>query len=364
MPIVSSFRGTTGPISSSRKYATNNYFGNGSDGAVTFASSTNFTASTDGDMVVRNYTTMTINSGVTVTTNTRCKGLLIFVQGNCTINGTLSMTARGPNTNATSAGVPATGLKFPFVTPTNMFGNTEVPVNSSFSSFINGAGTAAQNQLALLTPFIQTLPVGSLPTLVRQGAPGGPAQGRGGGNGFAGTSGGVGQTGGGGGGTARAGGAGAPSGAGSFGSCFGGGSGGGSNAHGDGPAGGAGAWGAGGGGGSGWSGGGGHFAPGGSGNPGGGGSNGGATGNSGTGGLIILIVGGLLTVTGAITADGVNGVQNGGNDAGGGGATGGGNLLIAYKSLSNTGTIAARGGSGALGSGAGGAGSVQLIQLV
>ena len=45
---------------------------------------------------------LTINSGVTVTTPARKLGLAILVKGNCTINGTLDMTARGANHNGSS----------------------------------------------------------------------------------------------------------------------------------------------------------------------------------------------------------------------------------------------------------------------
>ena len=61
---------------------------------ATISSSTNFTvgnsSSYDGDMVVKNFESLTINNGVTVSSSNPCKGMLIFVQGNCTINGTLT----------------------------------------------------------------------------------------------------------------------------------------------------------------------------------------------------------------------------------------------------------------------------------
>ena len=44
-------------------------------------------------MVVKQYTSMTIDAGDTVTTDQPCRGLMILVQGDCTINGTLSMQA-------------------------------------------------------------------------------------------------------------------------------------------------------------------------------------------------------------------------------------------------------------------------------
>ena len=72
-----------------------NYFGNGSDGVLNTAGNVNFASSVDGDPVIKNYTSVTINSGHTVTTSNRCKALWIYCTGDVTINGTLSMTARG-----------------------------------------------------------------------------------------------------------------------------------------------------------------------------------------------------------------------------------------------------------------------------
>ncbi len=54
----------------------------------------NKVGSYDGDMVIKEYTSMTINSGDTVTVDQPCRGLFIYVQGDCTIDGTLSMTAK------------------------------------------------------------------------------------------------------------------------------------------------------------------------------------------------------------------------------------------------------------------------------
>lgn len=48
-----------------------------------------------GDTVIRAYRDLIIDEGITVTTDNPCKGLYIYCDGNCTINGTLSMTARG-----------------------------------------------------------------------------------------------------------------------------------------------------------------------------------------------------------------------------------------------------------------------------
>lgn len=56
-----------------------------------------FTSTLDGPPVEKWFNDFTINTGHTVTTTNRCKGLYLHIFGNLTINGTLSMTARGPN---------------------------------------------------------------------------------------------------------------------------------------------------------------------------------------------------------------------------------------------------------------------------
>ncbi len=49
----------------------------------------------DGDPVIKHFQNMTINAGHTVTTTQRCKGMYLLIEGDLTVNGTLSMTARG-----------------------------------------------------------------------------------------------------------------------------------------------------------------------------------------------------------------------------------------------------------------------------
>jgi hypothetical protein len=53
----------------------------------------------DGDMVVVNARSLTIDSGYTMTVTKRCRGLLIYCLTTCTIDGTVSMTARGCHAN-------------------------------------------------------------------------------------------------------------------------------------------------------------------------------------------------------------------------------------------------------------------------
>jgi hypothetical protein len=113
---------------------------------------------------------------------------------------------------------------------------------------------------------------------------------------------------------------------------------------------------------------------GGAGNPGGGGSTAWAPAQNGTGGLLILIVMGYLYIHSSayIRANGRDGgaasADSGVTLAFGGGGSGGGSILILYGSLTNNGTIQANGGLGGAQStntqgGNGGAGSIRLCSL-
>ena len=204
MPFISSTRGSYGAQGRFGRGASSNFFGNGSDGAAVIASNTNLTVlnkvgSYDGDMVVRQYSSLTVNSGATLTTDQPCRGLVIYVDGDCTINGTLSMDARGANANPTTSGasdanaVSANGLQIPFITST---GNQTL---TSSSALFNGCGTAARTVIANQKSISGN---GTILTLVRQGANGGSGGGSGSGwkPGASGSNGSTGQSGGGGGG--------------------------------------------------------------------------------------------------------------------------------------------------------------------
>lgn len=364
-----------------------NFFGSGIDGAVTISSNTNLTVQNknglyDGDMVVRQYQSLTINSGVTLTTDQPCRGLLIYVSGNCVINGTLSMTARGALANPTVDGgsdlspVNANGLRFPFRTAS---GSATL---ASSASLLDGCGTSAKSLIASHPTLAGN---GTVITIPRSGGAGGAAANSGANApGNVGSTGATGATGGGGSGGTRNG----NSGPGSAGTCFSGGSGGGGNHY-------AGVDGFntlvqnagqqfGGRGGYGYNGvganegaGGGAGNPGGLGayNPGGFANSTEAAGASGTGGLLVLIVGGSLTIgaTGVVSADGSNGGTGQGSWAAysGGGGSGGGSVVLAHRgSYQNSGSVRANGGPGGgdkawvpSTGGAGAAGSVQVLQV-
>jgi len=318
--------------------AEGNYFGNGLDGDVVISSNTQLTVQNkngayDGDMVVMNYNSLTINSGVTLTTDQPCRGMLIYVKGDAVINGELSMTARGAYANPAVAGasdnsiVSATGLRYPVF----KYGETETLGAVDFAGTGNIAVAAVANQLGISGE-------GKIFTIVRTGADGGAKPSSY--NGNAGLSGSSGQSGGGGSGSAWD----AAGGAGSAGTVFSGGTGGGNgNCLHYGRAG---------------------TSYGGAGGVGGCGNGCGAGNPSdGTGGLLILVVGGDLTIgsTGVISA---NGKKGGDGGKGGGGGSGGGNILVLYAGfLSNFGTTQTSGGGGGEGygyiGGNGGTGSVQ-----
>ena len=77
-----------------------NYFGSGTDGAKTVTTNEELTATQDGNPVIKHYSSLTIDAAKSLTTNNRCKGLLIYVTGDCTINGTLKMDGLGASASA------------------------------------------------------------------------------------------------------------------------------------------------------------------------------------------------------------------------------------------------------------------------
>ncbi len=57
----------------------------------------------DGDMTVVNAISLTVDEGMTLTTQYRCRGLLIYTQSDLTNNGIITMTARGCRANPADA---------------------------------------------------------------------------------------------------------------------------------------------------------------------------------------------------------------------------------------------------------------------
>ena len=103
-------------------------------------------------MMVRQHTSFTLNSGHNYTVDQPC-GLVIFATGDVTINGSLSMTARGahadtvdnstnPNSNIPS-NVPSNGLIWKFAGPGRSL--------SAGPTDLNGAGPPSGDILTWLS---------------------------------------------------------------------------------------------------------------------------------------------------------------------------------------------------------------------
>lgn len=305
-----------------------NYFGDGRDGVLDTAGDVLFPVEVDGPTVFKYYTSMRINAGHLVTPANRCKGMVIYCLGDCTIDGALSMTARG----AYAPGELFAPNNLDNIITYNGYKDYSVGISGG-----SGGGRVAPNNT-------------SLPG--KPGSEGTNGAGGGGGSGAASDTGGGGRY--------------AQSGAGAAGTTWSGGSGGGGADSGNGDQIAQDGYANGGPGGyarassSGVS----RCAGGGAGNNGGSGSSDGCTGrvgSNGTGGLLILIVRGKLTVspTGSIVSKG----SNGGSGNTYGGCSGGGGVTILYgDSYSNNGIVSTAGGSYGNG-GAGGAGSLRIERI-
>lgn len=334
-----------------------NFFGTGEDGDFTFASNTNITSDNHGEIVVKQYKTCVINSGVTVTTSNPCRGLVFLCTGDLTVDGTLTMTGKG-------GGVGNKSTEFNYsIADTSLSFNTSSNGGSGVQSWnFSPSGSVWYPR------YRQNIPIRNPVVGVSQNVNGiaGIFSCGGGGGGITGnsscpTGGAFGGSGGiGGSGSLFAGGGGGGGGAGAY--CSSGG--GGHNAIFEiGGRGGGAPIGGGGGGGAG--------SPAGAGGSGGGGGGAGTVGGTGVGGLLIIIVRGNVTITGTISSNGLNGGGGGGSApapnspsfGSGGGSSGGGRLIIVYGgTYSNTGTVQANGG--AAGSGTSGGAGVITIQKI
>ena len=134
-----------------------NYYGNGSDGALTTSGDVTHTVlnksgSYDGDMLVLNYTDLTISSGDTMTVDQPCRGMLLYCKGDLTVAGTLHMNGKGPFADPTSAGgsdsavVNASGLQLGMLTSG---GSTSMDPAATFAGSGDAAVAAVANQPAL-----------------------------------------------------------------------------------------------------------------------------------------------------------------------------------------------------------------------
>ncbi|WP_367334319.1 hypothetical protein [Lentilactobacillus sp.] len=301
-----------------------------------------------GDTVIRAYRDLIIDEGITVTTDNPCKGLYIYCDGDCIINGTLSMTARGAkfDPSGVDVGCRPKGEAFCSIEVTYPY-NIE-QLEDYIRKYINSIsefGIPTMAWPSYLINNIYSIPLGEedLAAIPAVGADGAPkiTQANKNVTGQAGSNGTNRQSGGGGGGGGYQ-----NSSRGGKGTAYSGGAGGGGGGYSYDPTpndiGGAGT--------DGW-----HPTSstqggGGAGNPNGAG---GIKVADGTGGLIILVVRGNLTIgaNGIIESKGIDGNSGKGTtDYGsGGGGSGGGSINIFYQgTYTKTGQVLATGGAGGL----------------
>lgn len=373
-----------------------NWFGTGADGDIRITSAGgaeqsfdggstwssisgwNVTGSTcyipstqDGDTVVVNARSLTIEAGMVLTVFARCRGLIIYCTGDLTIGaaGEVTMTARGCKANpadstatsntpvAPSDGnaVPSAGIRI----KRNVAGESDADPGADLLAGCGSAALAAENNQDTGN-WVLTIPrIGGL------GAPAGSHSGN-----YTGATGGTATNSPGGGGESGVitGGDAWTTGGGGDATCFSGGAGGGGPVTGTGrdgaDYGGAGAAGADSPG---------YGAGGGAGNPGGAAATQVPVAEDGTGGLLIFVVRGNVVNNGLITANGKNGSSGGSYYLWleGGGGSGGGLVVILHGgTLTNNGTIEANGGAGGhptaynhVDGGDGGAGAVVTKQI-
>lgn len=100
------------------------FFGDGSDGAVTWSVSTNLNPATE-----KRYTTATLNSGQTLSVSSVNTPLVIHNTGDVTINGTVDLNGKGGTLGAGRTG--------------NGVGSDGTAGNSLITGWTNGAGTGS-----------------------------------------------------------------------------------------------------------------------------------------------------------------------------------------------------------------------------
>lgn len=122
------------------------YFGNGEDGNLDSIDNITLTSTTNGPAIVKQYENITINEGHKLTVSNPCRGLVMYVRGTLTINGTLSMDYKAIPYTPANEKQPKVGVYEKEVTfadtVNNIFGMSEL---SLISLGLGGAGGAGGN---------------------------------------------------------------------------------------------------------------------------------------------------------------------------------------------------------------------------
>lgn len=148
-----------------------NYWGTGADGDLTIAAGQTVVlpSTKDGDMIVKNYNNLTIQAGGVLTVSNRCRGLLIYVKGNLFNSGTITMTGKGcfanPQDSAVSVNTPVApsdGHRVPYTGITIRRAKAGGVYSHDENNLMYGCGNAAVsselNQVAVENGLVVSIP--------------------------------------------------------------------------------------------------------------------------------------------------------------------------------------------------------------
>jgi len=115
------------------------FFGDGSDGDLDTTGNVTYSVTADTGYCVKQFKSVKINTGHTVTVNNACRGLIFLVQGDCTIQGTLDMSKKG-GLSTTNIPVPVLA---PFLAGTGLKGSVmQFPTSLLFGGVGGNGGQA------------------------------------------------------------------------------------------------------------------------------------------------------------------------------------------------------------------------------
>lgn len=114
-----------------------NFFGNGTDGVLNTAGNVSLTSVVNGTSIIKQYESITINSGHTLTLSQPCQGLVLYSKGDVVINGTINMSEKAgiaPKANI----IPMLISNFKITTPNGLSAFNEL--TTTLLKLTGGAG--------------------------------------------------------------------------------------------------------------------------------------------------------------------------------------------------------------------------------
>lgn len=107
-----------------------------------------FTSVLDGDPILRRFRNMTINAGHVVIPTIRCKGMYLLIEGDLTVNGTLTMSTRGAKAAGKFVGIDPDN-ELIYFNETDIFSTLNIftiaKIGGAAATSINKVGTAGKN---------------------------------------------------------------------------------------------------------------------------------------------------------------------------------------------------------------------------